>query len=101
MSPPYSDWACGVRQDGGSWQAGLRALYALESVVQQGSSASCGEVAVYFQALLHCLCCPHIVFVGFVMPSVIHEHRFPTRTPVLQMLIDKIYNPVIQNILLE
>ena len=36
-------------QDGGSWQAALRALYALEAVVQQGSSASCGEVAVYFQ----------------------------------------------------
>ena len=37
-------------QDGGSWQAALRALYALEAIVQQGSSASCGEVAVYFQA---------------------------------------------------
>ena len=36
-------------QEGGSWQAALRALYALEAVVEQGSSASCGEVAVFFQ----------------------------------------------------
>ena len=41
-----------VLQEGASWQAALRALYALEAVVQQGSSASCGEVAVYFQASL-------------------------------------------------
>ena len=42
-------WAIAVLQEGSSWQAALRALYALEAVVQQGSSASCGEVAVYFQ----------------------------------------------------
>ncbi|KAK9841847.1 hypothetical protein WJX81_007132 [Elliptochloris bilobata] len=35
---------------GTSWQAVLRALCGLEAVVQQGTSAACGEVAVSFQA---------------------------------------------------
>eukprot|EP00884_Botryococcus_braunii_P011304 jgi/Botrbrau1/20174/Bobra.0173s0072.1 len=36
--------------EGPSWQVALRALCALEAVIQQGSSTSCGEIAVYFQA---------------------------------------------------
>jgi len=34
----------------GGWQAGLRALCALEAVLQRGSSQACGEVAVMFQS---------------------------------------------------
>jgi len=43
---------CGLSvrtQEGASWQASLRALCALEAIVQQGSSAACGKAAVYFQ----------------------------------------------------
>ena len=36
-------------QETGSWQEVLRALCALEAVVQQGSTAACGEIAVHFQ----------------------------------------------------
>jgi len=39
-------------QEGGSWQGVLRALYAVEAIVQQGSTAACGEVAVHFQVEL-------------------------------------------------
>ena len=34
----------------GPWQSSLRALCALEAVVQQGASTSCGEIAVHFQS---------------------------------------------------
>jgi hypothetical protein len=37
-------------QSSGSWQTVLRALAALEAVLQRGSSQSCGEVAVMFQS---------------------------------------------------
>ena len=40
-----------VIQEGPSWQACLRALCAVEAVVQQGSSAAAGEAAVFFQVL--------------------------------------------------
>jgi len=40
-------------QEGGSWQGVLRALYAVEAIVQQGSTAACGEVAVHFQVEAH------------------------------------------------
>ena len=43
---PLSPW---VMQEAGSWQEVLRALCALEAVVQQGSTAACGEIAVHFQ----------------------------------------------------
>ena len=46
-------------QEGTSWQAVLRALHAVEAIVQQGSTAACGEVAVHFQ-------------VGLLQPSVQH-----------------------------
>ena len=46
-------------QEGSSWQVVLRALHALEAIVQQGSTAACGEVAVHFQ-------------VGLLQPSVQH-----------------------------
>jgi hypothetical protein len=36
-------------QERGPWQATLRALCALEAVIEQGSSVPCGEVAVHFQ----------------------------------------------------
>ena len=36
-----------------SWQAVLRALSALEAVIQQGSTAACGEIAVFFQASIY------------------------------------------------
>lgn len=36
-------------QERGPWQATLRALCAIEAVIEGGSSASCGEVAVHFQ----------------------------------------------------
>ena len=36
-------------QEGASWQVVLRALHAVEAIVQQGSTAACGEVAVQFQ----------------------------------------------------
>ncbi|KAK9803894.1 hypothetical protein WJX72_002592 [[Myrmecia] bisecta] len=36
--------------ESGSWQETLRGLCALEAVINQGSSASCGEIAVHFQA---------------------------------------------------
>ena len=39
-----------VLQADPSWQAVLRALCALEAVIQQGSTAACGEIAVFFQA---------------------------------------------------
>ena len=45
-------------QGGPSWQAALRALCAVEAVVQQGSSAACGEVAVFFQVVLPLCRCP-------------------------------------------
>ena len=44
LSP--SPW---TMQETGSWQEVLRALCAVEAVVQQGSTASCGEIAVHFQ----------------------------------------------------
>ncbi len=50
--PQFFTVTCGVlvrTQEGASWQASLRALCALEAIVQQGSSAACGEAAVYFQ----------------------------------------------------
>lgn len=54
-------------QGGPSWQAALRALCAAEAVLQQGSSAACGEVAVFFQVILPlCLC--------FVTRSLCREH---------------------------
>ena len=37
-------------QEAGPWQATLRALCAIEAVVESGSSAACGQVAVHFQA---------------------------------------------------
>jgi hypothetical protein len=47
-----------IIQEGPSWQACLRALCAVEAIVQRGSSAACGEAAVFFQVLqlllLHC-----------------------------------------------
>ena len=46
-------------QEGSSWQVVLRALHAVEAIVQQGSTAACGEVAVHFQ-------------VGLLRPSVQH-----------------------------
>ncbi|KAK9834958.1 hypothetical protein WJX84_004674 [Apatococcus fuscideae] len=39
----------------GGWQEILRALCALEAVVQQGSSSSCGECAVHFQSDQSCI----------------------------------------------
>ena len=39
-----------VLQDAGTWQTALRALCAIEAVVDSGSSAACGQVAVHFQA---------------------------------------------------
>ena len=50
-------------QEGSSWQVVLRALHAVEAIVQQGSTAACGEVAVHFQ-------------VGLLRPSVQHA-RWP------------------------
>ena len=44
-----SDSSCGSTQGDLSWQAVLRALCAVEAVIQQGSTAACGEIAVYFQ----------------------------------------------------
>ena len=41
-------------QEGSSWQVVLRALHAVEAVVQQGSTAACGEVAVHFQVGCPC-----------------------------------------------
>lgn len=38
-------------QEGPSWQACLRALCAVEAIVQRGSSAAAGEAAVFFQVL--------------------------------------------------
>ncbi len=40
---------CDLQEDA-SWQTVLRALCAVEAVLQQGSTAACGEVAVHFQA---------------------------------------------------
>ena len=42
---------CNLQEDA-SWQTVLRALSAVEAVVQQGSTAACGEVAVHFQVIL-------------------------------------------------
>ena len=42
-------------QEQGGWQEVLRALCALEAVVQQGASASCGECAVRFQSDPSCI----------------------------------------------
>ncbi|BDA40999.1 probable AP-4 complex accessory subunit Tepsin at N-terminal half [Coccomyxa sp. Obi] len=39
-----------AKMEDASWQTVLRALSAVEAVVQQGSTAACGEVAVHFQA---------------------------------------------------
>ena len=39
----------GGAQDDPSWQTVLRALHAVEAVVQQGATAACGAVAVHFQ----------------------------------------------------
>ncbi|KAK9866534.1 hypothetical protein WJX84_009352 [Apatococcus fuscideae] len=39
----------------GGWQEMLRALCALEAVVQQGVSASCGECAIHFQSDPSCI----------------------------------------------
>ena len=48
-------WACdgvlsapGV-QEGGPWQATLRAICALEAVIQLGHTEVCGKIAVAFQ----------------------------------------------------
>ena len=49
-------------QEGSSWQVVLRALHAVEAIVQQGSTAACGEVAVHFQ-------------VGLLWPSGRHARR--------------------------
>lgn len=38
-----------ILQSDPSWQAVLRALCALEAVIQHGSSVPCGEVAIHFQ----------------------------------------------------
>eukprot|EP00208_Stichococcus_sp_RCC1054_P006621 CAMPEP_0206138492 /NCGR_PEP_ID=MMETSP1473-20131121/3366_1 /ASSEMBLY_ACC=CAM_ASM_001109 /TAXON_ID=1461547 /ORGANISM="Stichococcus sp, Strain RCC1054" /LENGTH=918 /DNA_ID=CAMNT_0053531945 /DNA_START=84 /DNA_END=2840 /DNA_ORIENTATION=- len=38
------------KMEGTSWQAALRALCAVEAIVQQGLSAACGEAAVFFQS---------------------------------------------------
>ncbi|GAB4815066.1 hypothetical protein N2152v2_002112 [Parachlorella kessleri] len=38
------------RMERGPWQATLRALCAVEAVIESGSSAPCGEIAVHFQA---------------------------------------------------
>ena len=46
--------ACEVQGRGG-WQEMLRALCALEAVVQQGVSASCGECAIHFQSDPSCI----------------------------------------------
>jgi hypothetical protein len=40
---------CGL-QESQRWQVVLRALAALEAVLQRGSSQACGEVAVMFQS---------------------------------------------------
>ncbi|MEW5297566.1 MAG: hypothetical protein WDW36_000769 [Sanguina aurantia] len=38
------------KMTGPSWQSLLRALYALEAVLEQGMTQSCGEIAVMFQS---------------------------------------------------
>ncbi|CAL5227111.1 g10020 [Coccomyxa viridis] len=38
-----------AKMEGASWQVVLRALHAVEAVLQQGSTAACGEIAVHFQ----------------------------------------------------
>ena len=49
-------------QEGSSWQVVLRALHAVDAIVQQGSTAACGEVAVHFQ-------------VGLLRPGVQYGHE--------------------------
>ena len=55
-------------QGSGSWQVVLRALSALECVLQQGMTQSCGEVAVMFQSdpslVTHALQSPQQVGAG-------------------------------------
>jgi hypothetical protein len=48
-----NNFLCRETQEGGVWQIALRALCVLEAVIRQGSSASCGEVAVHFQVCIH------------------------------------------------
>lgn len=42
-------WALGLQEAAAPWQSTLRALCAIEAVVEGGSSTACGQLAVHFQ----------------------------------------------------